>query len=203
MSGAFLVAGFVAFAFGALLPPSSAFTGTPDEQRRIVGQHPTRWLGSAVGLGTGVVLTFAGLTLLSAVLIDSGARTLAVLAIASFGLGAVLFLFELTFRASVFVSVATAGDEVPAWFDPVHAWAAAAYWTYMSLSYPAVAVLGGAILQTTVLGPGFGWTAVGFGVLGATVFVSRFPPPLWTFFDIPGLLYLVTGGLGVGLLVRA
>jgi hypothetical protein len=203
LPGVLLLTGFVAFACGALLPPSRAFTGTQEEQRRVVRAHPSRWVASAVSLGTGVVVTFAGLTLLAVQLADHGAPSLAILAIVCFGVGAVLFLVELAYRASVFLSVATAGVEVPAWFEPLHAWAGAAYWAYMSLAYPAVALLGGAILQSTVLGAGFGWAAMAFGVLGATVFVSKFPRPLWTLFDIPGLLYLVTGALGVGLLVGA
>lgn len=203
VSGIFLVAGFVAFAVGALLPPPRAFTGTPDEQRHIVREHPSRWVGSAVGLGTGVVLTFAGLTLLAAVLIDEGARALPILALVSFGLGAALFLVELTFRATVLVSVATANHDVPSWFPPLQAWAGAAYWAYMPLAYMAVAATGGAMLQTTVVGPAFGWIAAGFGLLGTTVYVTRVPRPLWALVDIPGLLYVVTGAIGVALLVAA
>jgi hypothetical protein len=203
MAGAFLVAGFVAFAVGALLPPPRVFTGSPEEQRQIVGQYPSRWVGSALALGTGVVVTFAGLTLMSAGLIQKGAWTLPILALVSFGLGAVLFLVELAFRATVYVSVATADHDLPSWFPPIQAWAGAAYWAYMPLAYLGVAATGGALLQTEVLPSGFGWTAAGFGLLGAAVYVTRLPRRLWTLFDIPGLLYVVTGTIGVALVVAA
>jgi hypothetical protein len=203
MPGVFLAAGFVAFAVGAVLPPSRAFTGTPDEQRQVVREHPSRWIASALALGIGVVLTFAGLALLAAVLLDEEARALPILALVSFGLGAALFLVELAFRATVFVSVATASHDVPSWFPPLHAWAGAAYWAYMPLAYLSVAAMGGALLGTAVLAPAFGWTAVAFGLLGAAVYVTKQPRPLWTLFDIPGLLYVLTGAIGMGLLVAA
>jgi hypothetical protein len=203
LSGGFLVAGLVAFAVGALLPPSRAFTGTPDEQRRIVADDPTRWMRSAIALGTGVCVTFAGIALLCADLIRQGAWALPILALAFFGLGMTLLLFELTFRATVFVSVARGGDEMRTLFGPLHAWTGAAYSAYMPLAYLGTAAVGGAIVQTSLIAPAFGWTAAAFGLLGAGVYVTRFPRPLWTFFDIPGLLYLLTGAIGVGLLVGA
>jgi hypothetical protein len=203
MSGIFLVVGFVAFAVGAALPPPRAFTGTPDEQRQVVRDHPSRWVGSAVALGTGVVLTFAGLTLLAAVLITEGAWALPILALVSFGLGAALFLVELAFRATVLVSVATANQDVPSWFPPLEAWAGAAYWAYMPLAYLALTAVGAALLQTAVVGSALGWVASGFGLLGAAVYVTRMPRLLWTLFDIPGLLYVITGAIGVALLVAA
>lgn len=203
VAGVFLVAGFVAFAVGALLPPTRAFTGTPDEQRQVVREHPSRWVGSAVSLGTGVVLTFAGLTLLAAVLIDAGAWALPILAFVSFSLGAALFLVELAFRATVLVSVATDSQQVPSWFPPLEAWAAAAYRAYMPLAYLAVAAMGGALLHTAVLGSALAWAAAGFGLLGAVVYVTKQPRPLWALLDIPGLLYIVTGAIGAGLLFAA
>jgi hypothetical protein len=202
-SGVVLVAGLVAFVVGAVLPPSRAFTGTPAEQRQVVREHPSRWVASALALGTGVVLTFAGLVLLAAVLLEEGARALPILALVGFGLGAVLFLVELTFRATVLVSVATASHDVPSWFPPLQAWTGAAYWAYMPLAYLSIAAVGGALLGTRALAPAFGWTAVAFGLVGATVYLTRQPRPLWTLFDIPGLLYLLTGGIGMGLLVAA
>jgi hypothetical protein len=186
-----------------VLPPSRAFTGTPAEQRQVVREYPSRWVASAMGLGTGVVLTFAGLALLAAVLLDEGARALPILALVGFGLGAALFLVELAFRATVLVAVALAGDDIPSWFPPLHAWAGAAYWAYMPLAYLSVAALGGALLKTAVLAPAFAWTAVAFGLLGAAVYVTKQPRPLWMLFDIPGLLYVLTGAIGVGLLVAA
>src|SRR5688572_17556168 len=113
VSGVFLVSGFVAFAVGAGLPPPRAWTGTPDEQRQVVREHPARWVASALALGTGVVLTFAGLVLLAAVLIREGAWTLPILTIVGFGLGAVFFLVELAFRATVLTSVFTDSPDVP------------------------------------------------------------------------------------------
>jgi hypothetical protein len=63
--------------------------------------------------------------------------------------------------------------------------------------------MGGALLGAAVLAPAFAWTAVAFGLLGAAVYVTKQPRPLWTLFDIPGLLYVLTGAIGMGLLVAA
>lgn len=202
VSGVLLVAGFVTFAVGALVPPSQAYTGTPTEQLEIIGRHPIRWIGGTLGIGLGVVLTLAGLTLLHVELIQEEAGSLPVLALVSFSVGAVLFLVELAFRATVTVTVATSAGAVTDWFEPLRDWAGALYWAYMPLAYLGVAATGAVIVQTAVLGPAFGWTAVVFGTLGAAVFVARSPRWLWRLVDIPGLLYLVTGAIGVGLVVR-
>jgi hypothetical protein len=202
VSGALLAAGLLAFAVGAALPPPLAFTGTAAEQLVVVGEHPRRWIGSAVALGTGVVLTLAGLAAFHVQLMPQGAGSLSVLAIVGFGVGAVLFLAELAFRATVTVRVAVAGGVAPDWFGSILDWAGALYWTYMVLAYLAVAATGAAILQTAVLGAVIGWITLVFGLLGAAVFVTRFPRWLWWLSDIPGLLYLVTGAIGIGLLLR-
>lgn len=68
-----------------------------------------------------------------------------------------------------------------------------AYWVYMPLAYLGLAGFGGAILQTSMPGVTFGWAALVSGLVGAVVYVSTFPPRLWTVFDVPGVLYLVTG----------
>jgi hypothetical protein len=201
VSGALLVAGLLAFAAGALLPPSLAFTGTPAEQLSVVSAHPQRWIASAVGLGIGVVLTLAGLAVFHVQIVGGGAGALSVLALVGFGVGAVLFLSELAFRATVTVAVATAAGATSDWFGPIRDWAGALYWAYSVLAYLAVAATGAAILQTGAAAEIVGWVALVFGLVGAAVFVTRFPRRLWWLFDIPGLLYLVTGGLGVGILV--
>lgn len=203
LAGALLLAGLVSFAIGGLLPPPRVFTGPPEEQMAVVGQHPGRWAGSALGIGVAVVVTLAGLALLALILGEAGAQNLPILGLVAFGLGAVFFIVELTFRATVMVSAATAPGGVPGWFEPLRAWAGAAYWVYMLLAYLGLAGFGGAILQTSVPGVTFGWAALVFGLSGAVVYVSRFPQRLWTVFDVPGLLYLVTGAIGVGLLLRS
>jgi hypothetical protein len=201
-SGLLLVAGFVAFAVGGLLPPAKAYTGTPDEQLEVVGKHTKRWIASAFAIATGVVLTLTGLGALSVALTRHGSAVLPVVAVATFGVGAVLFLAELAFRATIMVAVASSPDTVPSWFAPLRAWAGAMYWGYMVLAYVGVASVGGAILQApSVLGAGFGWAAVGFGLLGIVVYLARFPRGLWALLDIPGLLYILTGTIGAGLLM--
>jgi hypothetical protein len=177
------------------------FTGPPDEQMRLVGEHPGRWRASAVGIGAGVVVTLAGLTLLNIQQVQAGAMVWPVVAIVAFGVGSVLFLVELGFRATVMVRVATAEAEEPDWYAPLATWAGAAYWTYMPLAYLSVAATGLGILQTGVMSAAFGWGALTFGLAGAAVYLLGIPRPLWTLANVPGLLYLVTGGLGVGLLV--
>jgi hypothetical protein len=72
----------------------------------------------------------------------------------------------------------------------------------MILAYLGWAAVGAAILQTSVLGDGFGWAAVMFGLLGTVVYLARFPRWLWTLFDLPGVLYVLTGILGAGLLIE-
>jgi hypothetical protein len=200
-TGVMLVVGLVAFATGAAIPPPRAFTGPPDEQMRLVGEHPGRWTASAVGIGAGVVVTLTGLTLLNVQQVQAGAMLWPVVAIVAFGVGTMLFLVELGFRATVTVRVATAKGAAPDWYDPLATWAGAAYWTYMPLAYLSVAATGLGILQTDVLSAPFGWSALVFGLAGAAVYLLGVPRPLWTLADVPGLLYLVTGALGIGVLV--
>ena len=202
-AGILLIAGFVVFVVGAGLPPPRAWTGSDEEQRQFVGAHPTRWIASAVAIAAGVVLTLAGLALLSATLITEGASVWPVLALVSYGTGAILWLFELAFRSTVLVSIATAGGDPPDWFEPVRAWAGAAYWGYMVLAYLGIAAVGAALLEAQQVAAGFAVAPIAFGVFGAVVYVSKFPRTAWSFFDIPGLLYLVTAGVGIGILLGA
>ena len=200
-AGVLLIAGFGVFAVGALLPPSEAFTGSDERQRETVGAHPSRWVASAMGIASGVILTLAGLALLALALIDNGTRTWPVLAVVSYGVGATLWLVELAFRSTVFVSIATAGEDPPDWFEPVRAWAGAAYWGYMVLAYLGIAAVGAALLEAREVAIGFAVLPMAFGVVGAVVYVSKFPRGAWGFFDIPGILYLVTAVVGGGILI--
>jgi hypothetical protein len=202
-AGVLLIAGFGVFVVGALFPPSEAFTGSEEKQRELVGAHPSRWIASAVAIASGVMLTLAGLALLTAALIDSGTRTWPVLALVAYGVGAILWLIELAYRATVFVSVATAGGDPPDWFEPVRAWAGAAYWGYMVLAYLGVAAVGAALLESRAVATGFAVVPIAFGVVGAVVFVSKFPRAAWWLFDIPGILYLVSAAVGIGILIGA
>lgn len=202
-SGILLIAGFIVFAVGAGLPPPEAFTGSDERQREIVGAHPSRWVASALAIAGGVMLTLAGLAVLAATLIDDGARTWPLLGVVSYGVGAILWLIELAFRGTVFVTVATAAGDPPDWFEPVRAWAGAAYWGYMVLAYLGVAAVGVALLESRQVATGLAWVPIAFGVIGTVVYVGKFPRRAWTFFDIPGILYLVTAAVGAGILLRA
>lgn len=202
-SGILLIAGFAVFVVGAGLPPSEAWTGSDEKRREIVGAHPARWRASALALAGGVMLTLAGLAVLAATLLAGGALTWPVLGLVSYGVGVLLWLIELAFRSTVLVSIATAGDDPPEWFQSVHVWAGALYWGYAVLAYLGIAAFGVALLQSREVATGFAVAPIAFGVLGAVVYVSRFPRALWTIFDIPGILYVVTAAVGVGLLLSA
>jgi hypothetical protein len=203
LAGALLVAGLTALVAGAGLPPAKIWTASDDERLDLIRSHRARWIASAAGIGTAVVLTTAGLVVLAPVLSPRGAGILPVLAAAAFGFGGVLFVIELTFRATVTVRVAGGGRPVPDWFEPLRAWAGAAFGAYTVLAYVAVAALGCAFLKAEVFPRGVAWAVLGFGVAGTAVYVARVPRALWALFEIPGLLYLVTGGIGVGLLVTS
>lgn len=201
LTGWLLTGGFVAFAAGAGLPPPRIWTSSEEVRMDLIARHPARWIAAAIGIGVAVVLTGAGLTILAVALRASGAGPLAIAGAFAFAFGGVLFAVELAFRVSVVVQVAEGPRPVPEWFPPLRAWAGAAYAAYMPLAYLAVAAIGAAIVQTSLVPPGLGWTAVAFGLLGGLVYVARVPRLLWSLFDIPGLLYLVTAAIGVGLLV--
>jgi hypothetical protein len=200
-AGSLLFAGLLAFVVGGLLPPVRAFTGSPDEQMGAVREHPARWRWSAVAIGVSVVLTLGGLALLSTILAKGDADVLSTLGIAFFGFSAVFFVIELAFRATVQVDAATA-ETVPPGFDVARRWAGSLYWVYMPVSYLALAAFGGAILQSSTVGAVFGWLALVVGLGGALVYVVRAPRWLWTIADLPGVLYLVTGAIGVDLFLR-
>jgi hypothetical protein len=200
-AGLLLISGLIAFAIGGLLPPVRAFTGSPEEQMATIRVHPRRWAWSAIAIGVSVVLTLGGSVLLGTILRDDGAGTLSILGPVFFGFAGVFFVIELAFRATVQVDASTA-DQVPAGFDVVRRWAGSLYWVYMPLSYVALAAFGGAILQASTVDLAFGWVAAVVGLGGALVYVVRAPGWLWTIADLPGVLYLVTGAIGVDLLLR-
>jgi hypothetical protein len=200
-AGILLVAGLLAFVVGGLLPPVRAFTGSPQEQMAEIREHPARWRWSATAIGVSVILTLGGLALLRAILARQGAEVLSTLGFVLFGFAAVFFVLELAFRATVQVDAATA-DAVPPGFEVLRRWAGSLYWIYMPVSYLALAAFGGAIVRTSAVAAALGWLALVVGLGGALVYVVRAPRWLWTIADLPGVLYLVTGAIGIDLLLR-
>jgi hypothetical protein len=201
LAGWLLVGGFAAFAAGAGLPPPKIWTGSEETRMDLIARHPARWIAAAIGIGVGVVLTGAGLTVLAVALRAAGAGPLAIAGAFAFAFGGVLFAVELAFRVSVVTQVAAGRRPVPEWYAPLRSWAAAAYSAYMPLAYLAVAATGVALLRMSLVPMGLAWTTVAFGGVGGLVYVMRVPRFLWSLFDIPGLLYLVTAAIGVALLV--
>jgi hypothetical protein len=200
LAGWLLVGGLVTFATGAGLPPQRVWTASEEVRMDLIARHTARWIAASIGLGAGVVLTGAGLALLALALRATGAGPAAIAGTFGFAFGGVLFAFELTFRATVMVGAAAGPRPLPNWYPPLRSWAGAAFSAYMPLAYLALVATGAALVQTSLVPRGLGWVAVAFGALGALVYVARVPRFLWSLFDIPGLLYLVTGAIGVALL---
>jgi hypothetical protein len=121
-----------------------------------------------------------------------------VMAVVAYVVGATCFVVALLFRLAVVpwaASETVRSGSVPYGFDQLNAWAGWLYVVHMAASYAAYAILGLAVLQSTVLPEWAGWLGIGWGVVFlagfvATKFAGPFSPPFWAHV-YPGLLGVV------------
>jgi hypothetical protein len=201
LAGVLLVAGWATFWMGAFTPPWRWWFSIPvREYLELVGAHRGVWLWVHGCFAAGVVMTLAGLIVLRTILREAGDRFASELGQGAFLLGCILWLSDLTFRATATLSAATetiSRQAVPSWFEPLRSWMGAFFAIYMVLAYLAIAAYGKALLTTTIVPRWLGWTHVVFGLAGAAGYLARVP-----IFDPPLMIHLVPGILGISLLRR-
>jgi hypothetical protein len=186
-----LVGGVLVAGLGIFLVGAGAwrldYQRPPQESLPAIHRDRRRWAWIHVWMVAGVLVTFAGLAGLPAILDEPTARVLAAMAAAVYVSGGICWIASLAFRLTVVPwgaeQAVTAGD-APDGFAAYDQWAGALYCVHMLTAYVASAVLGIAV----------GWGLAFASGLLATRFAGPFNPPFWA--------HLYTGALGVSLLLH-
>lgn len=133
----------------------------------------------------GTLLALIAMTALADVLRLAGDRIWSAVGNTLFVVGATLWLFCVAFRVTVTVRVADSVGltaEVPAAYMAAHELTAAAFGTFMVLSYLAMASYGVALRSTALLGSAVGRFAIAFGLVALPGLATPiFQPPLMVF----------------------
>jgi hypothetical protein len=199
--GATLVTGLITFMVGAVAWRLAYEEPRPESLRLIHADRARRrWIH--VWMIAGLLVTPAGIVGRSWVPALHGAGPLPAMAAAVYALGAVCWIVSLAFRLTVVPWAAQRTVDrgaMPEGFTAFEAWAGALYVIHMLAAYVSFAVIGGAIV-TTSLPTWLGWLGLGWGVTFLAGFVltrfsGPFNPPLWahTYTAVVGVVLLVSG----------
>ncbi|HEX2370100.1 MAG TPA: DUF4386 family protein [Acidimicrobiia bacterium] len=199
-AGVVLIAGFLAFLVGAVfwkpalyqqeLP--AALAAMAEDRRRL------RWIHTWMCLG--VTVTTLGVALLAALLLANGERTLSIMALGLFGLGAVLWLVALIFRLTVQEGAADETRKtgrVPVGFESWHRWAGTIHVFHMLSAYGSWVLIGGALISTGIAPAWLGWAGVALGTVLALGFIALRGGPL----SPPILAHVYPLAIGIALLL--
>jgi hypothetical protein len=202
LSGTLLLLGSALFLFAASLPPLyPVWTGNLETQLATIRAHPRAWSLCHVCMTAAVILTAAGLGLLSSLL----AQPMAVAAAFAYATAAGVWCVFESYRLSVPALVARdqAGPP-PAWFAVLQDWAGRLFTVYMLTAYLSLAAVGLAILAGVTLVQWSGWLALGFGLAGALGLATGKPQVMGASpFEPPVMIHVVPAVLAVLLLLHA
>jgi hypothetical protein len=190
-----LIAGFVVFMAGAgawklgyQAPLAERMALLHADRLRL------RWIHSAMLVA--MVLTPAGVASAAAVSGHPAAWAAAV----AYGVGAVPWMLQLTFRLTVQERVAgavVAGTPVPGWYVAVESWVALGHRVHMLVAYGSAVPLAWGLAEAAVIPVWLAWAGAVWGVawlVGYSVPRVRFvfEPPFWA--------HLFTFAIGIALL---
>lgn len=180
-----LLTGMVVFLVGAAAW-RLAYEQPLAESLRVIQADRRRRAWIHVWMIPALFITTAGLAGLPLLVDGETGKPLAVMAAAIYGLGAVPWVASLAFRLTVVPWAAertVADGAVPDGFAALDAWAGSLYVIHMVAAYVTFAVLGAALLDST-LPPWVGWLGVAWGAIFALGFAATraagpFNPPFW------------------------
>lgn len=190
-----LISGFVVFMVGAA-GWKTAYEAPVVERLAAMHRDRSRLRTIHSLMLVAMVLTPAGLAAGAAA---SGQAAIAAAAVA-YGLGALLWMLQLTFRLTVQERVAfdvASGAAVPEWFEALERWAALGHRVHMLVSYASAVPLAWGLAQADLIPLWLGWAGAIWGVVwlaGYTFPRIRyvFEPPFWA--------HLFTFAIGIALL---
>ena len=212
--GMIFIASFVVFGYGVSIPGNAGMdrsvfgTTTTEHFLDIIGSHPHAWRRSAAWLAAGNLLSMAGFGLVTLLTGEAGAPLLSVIAIIFFLISTIAWISGMTFRISIETFTAKTFKEstqIPDWFEPLQEWNNTMLMLYMELGYIATAMIGTALLQSSLLPDWIGWLTFGFGAGGAVSILTKrpkYPGTKYSIAAIPLWLHIMPLIIGITLIIR-
>lgn len=197
VAGAALTLGAVLFFAGAANPRLFAvWTAGEAVQLRLIHARPRSWQLTNLLFAIATVLTAAGLTVTPDT-IGPGGAPLARVAVAMYGIAAVLWLASITFRLVVTPAAADAfarsGTSEPG-YAVASRWSGGLFAAFTVTAGSSLVVLGVAVVAGSAMTALVGWFSIGIGaVIVGGYLIARDMPPL--------IAYLPTGALGIAILL--
>jgi len=197
IAGVVLVLAAVCFLVGAANPRLFALWTASDEvQLRMISADPRTWELTNALFAIATVLTAAGLTAAPDALGSAGAG-LARIAVASYGIAAVLWLASIVFRLVVTPAAAAAfvaTGRLETGYEVGSRWSGGLFTLFTMTAGSALVVLGIAVIVGGALPPLLGWFSIVIGaVIVAGYLIAGDMPPF--------VAYLPTGALGIAMLL--
>jgi hypothetical protein len=184
-TGILLVMAFVVFLVGAGFWLVREFERPLAEALPAVNKRRRRWIWIHCWMVAGTLVSLAAITSLVQLLRREGGELLSTAGLVAFGLGCLGFLVALVIRLTA--TTRAAGEAVrtgavPVAYRPRHRVATALYVAHMLLSYATFALLGSAMLGSSLFPNWLGWIGIGGGAVAFAGFTllrgGPFAPPI-------------------------
>jgi hypothetical protein len=197
IGGGALLAGSVCFLLGAANPRLFAvWTATEEAQLRMIAADPRSWVVTNALFAIATVLTTVGLTVAPDV-VGAGGTAIARMAVAGYGLAAVVWLASIVFR--LVVTPAAAGTFVQtgvleAGYQASSRWSGGLFVAFTFIAGSSLVALGISIVAGGALTAVAGWFSIVLGAVMVGGYLAAGDMP-------PFVAYLPTGALGVAMLL--
>ena len=183
-------------------------TDSTKEFLEIIGVNTKAWRKSAAWLGIGTVLNILGIGLLTILINEAGGQLLGTSSLLIFLSGALFWIVGMAFRIGVEPLAAeqlAETSDVPAWFEGIQAWNTSLGLIYMVLGYIATAIVGWALIETSLVSVLIGLISLVFGAGGAISMLTnspKYPGTEYSIAAIPLWLHLMPFLIGVALIIQ-
>jgi hypothetical protein len=185
-AGWWLVAGGLLAVVGAFWPPYRQWIAPLEEGLRVIAAHPIGWKMIHAGFVTGTWTVVVGLCVLAIALHGRDGGTLALVTAVLFGVAAVCWSLNISFRLSTTVQAAqhlVATGSIPDDYAASSKLNSYLFAGFSVLAYLSVATLGWVVLQSDLASRAVGWLLIVWGlsfgfVIGRNVPVVAYVPAI-------------------------
>ena len=198
ITGWLLLIGAVIFWIGACSPPYKQWTSPLKEYLQIVGSHRWQWYWIHFCFLLATILTVIGVRVLASLLQRNSESMFSEMGSVGFSVACVLWIVSIAFRVTADYEAGVLLNQsgsMPEWITPLHHWSGLMFAIFMVLGYASEAMIGKALMSTTLVPAWVGTTCFYFGLAGVVGYIVRFP-----LFDPPLMMHVVPFLIGYHLL---
>ena len=196
--GWLLVIGAVVFWIGAFSPPYKQWTSPFKEYLEIAGSHRWQWYWIHFCFLLATILSVVGVQLLASATQRTGEYLFSGIGASGYVVASVLWIVSIAFRVTAEYEAGVLLNQtgaMPEWITPLHHWSGLMFAIFMVLGYASEAMIGKALMGTTLVPAWVAATCFYFGLAGVVGYIVRFP-----LFDPPLMMHVVPFLIGYHLL---